>query len=1349
MASSRGKLATVASPTVPDQASSCSIVTGLRPLEFSQPKDCTLTPGRSLANMGSISTLQHIDVADRAYFSPLSKPSNPPDMQFACSICGRSFVSIRSKAAHEAYCLQRASQDPNDVFPCDLCDRDFKTKKGLSNHRTSCVKKFTALYGSIPSSQTVCTPKVKLIGTKENPDKEDSETREYDGFGSPYTPWRKTKGSYFNHEMQTWNNTTASEQITNADHISGAHAPHPIVNQSSPIVPPPSHHNNTSPPPSLHESIPPMRPHHETASPSYQPCEVATPPHCHHESTPPPRAIVHSYNPITLTQLVDHSRLESEWYDAQSIMDPLSLESPPNIVNNSRIGQPKTVDDWKVMDNLVSTVFDERVEVEKPTSIEEELVILKETIYDNFSTKYGTLDSTTRKSKKREKLNDEKKMMRKKKKAAKKQFKQLRREGAEDDEMRQKQIEWRNLTRLHNKIRLQELELERKLAEIKNNAAFSKEPFKFISEEITKGPPTRLEPTCDLKEAEEFFTNRYSDKKRCDKIKFPEFADPPSKPRHPLPPDVPTKDDFEKYIRSRRNKSSPGPDGIPFVVYKRCPQIRARLIQLLRSIWKHGCIPSHDKIAMKFLVAKTTSRDLKDFRDITLFNASLKALTGVWARKVVTFMTKNNYIDTDIQKGFVPRISGCIEHNQTLADMLKDCKKSKEEIHVAFLDLQNAFGSSRHNLILAAMAWYGIPKHMIQIIQSLYNNCFVTVKTSTWTTKPIMIQIGSLQGGPEAGVLFNIPWNMVIMGILKYMMAIGYEKPAKPISAFADDLTAKTASVEDMKNVLEVAQELCEWSECYHFKESKSATLSVIDGQITDPKIQLNGNIIPSITTKPFKFLGRWIYPSLKDKEYIESAVKKCLNLLKKTHAVPIDGRKKCFIYEYGILPYLRWDFMMMELTQTAVGQMESHVNKYLKSWLGLTRSADPSVLYRGTFGLNITNIKNAFLASRTNTEVILCTSKDPVVRSTAKKRRDSNYTEARQNTPKRIKLAVKEIEFKKQFCQFVRKGNDKRGFGADLASDKIRLDKKSIIETVKEMSEQDKIGKVLSLQVQSDWTNWDDLIQMDMKWNEMMYGYSPSLLSFWLNSIQNTLPDPINLRRWGKQKTADCTLCRWKNCNLRHIICSCRVALEQGRISWRHDSILTKIAKWIKESKVSNTPQQTSNATTAIQFVKMGQKPKKPKRVRYSYWENIDDWKILVDTRQSQYTIPSEIASSPLRPDICIYSLKGKKVCFIELTSPAEENIATWKAKKMTKYLNLVEEAKENGFTAICRTIEVGARGFISKTSMYIFSMLGFNYKKKETIRRELSKTAIRCSHFIWINRDNPSWSNPARLCN
>ena len=161
-----------------------------------------------------------------------------------------------------------------------------------------------------------------------------------------------------------------------------------------------------------------------------------------------------------------------------------------------------------------------------------------------------------------------------------------------------------------------------------------------------------------------------------------------------------------------------------------------------------------------------------------------------------------------------------------------------------------------------------------------------------------------------------------------------------------------------------------------------------------------------------------------------------------------------------------------------------------------------------------------------------------------------------------------------------------------------------------------------------------------------------------------------------------------------------------------------------------------------------MGQLPRRRQKQTQCYWSKADDWKILMDTRQAQYSIPPEIVISALRPDICIYSLEKKEILFIELTSPAEENVSYWRLKKKTKYMDLIEEARSNGFNAKCRTIEVGARGFVSKPSLNIFRMLGITEKDQINIRKELSQVAIRCSHFIWINRENLQWADPARLC-
>ena len=101
-------------------------------------------------------------------------------------------------------------------------------------------------------------------------------------------------------------------------------------------------------------------------------------------------------------------------------------------------------------------------------------------------------------------------------------------------------------------------------------------------------------------------------------------------------------------------------------------------------------------------------------------------------------------------------------------------------------------------------------------------------------------------------------------------MAIGYTKLSKSVSWLADDLTVKSIKTCDMILTMRLLQQLCAWSncKCFKFKESKSTILALDEsGKVVDPKVLLNGKLIPSLNNKPFKCLGRRIYPTLDDKD--------------------------------------------------------------------------------------------------------------------------------------------------------------------------------------------------------------------------------------------------------------------------------------------------------------------------------------------------------------------------------------------------------------------------------------------------------------------------------------------------
>ena len=80
------------------------------------------------------------------------------------------------------------------------------------------------------------------------------------------------------------------------------------------------------------------------------------------------------------------------------------------------------------------------------------------------------------------------------------------------------------------------------------------------------------------------------------------------------------------------------------------------------------------------------------------------------------------------------------------------------------------------------------------------------------------------------------------------------------------------------------------------------------------------------------------------------------------------------------------------------------------------------------------------------------------------------------------------------------------------------------------------------------------------------------NVMSFAARLSTNSLATPSNLVRWGKRKMGSCPLCSYQNATLAHITNVCPVSLQQGRFTWRHDSVLQHVTKTVKSFSTENT---------------------------------------------------------------------------------------------------------------------------------------------------------------------------------
>ena len=107
-------------------------------------------------------------------------------------------------------------------------------------------------------------------------------------------------------------------------------------------------------------------------------------------------------------------------------------------------------------------------------------------------------------------------------------------------------------------------------------------------------------------------------------------------------------------VKAARTSAAPGPNGVPYTVYKRCPGILNLLWKVLRTIWRRGRVTDQWRQAEGVWIPKEEkSKEIDQFRIISLLNTEGKIFFSILSRRLSKFLIMNEYIDTSVQKGGV------------------------------------------------------------------------------------------------------------------------------------------------------------------------------------------------------------------------------------------------------------------------------------------------------------------------------------------------------------------------------------------------------------------------------------------------------------------------------------------------------------------------------------------------------------------------------------------------------------------------------------------------------------------------------------------------------------------------
>ena len=254
------------------------------------------------------------------------------------------------------------------------------------------------------------------------------------------------------------------------------------------------------------------------------------------------------------------------------------------------------------------------------------------------------------------------------------------------------------------------------------------------------------------------------------------------------------------------------------------------------------------------------------------------------------------------------------------------------------------------------------------------------------------------------------------------------------------------------------------------------------------------------------------------------------------------------------------------------------------------------------------------------------------------------------------------------------------------------------------------------------------------------MYDLSPSQLGFAMKSLVNMLPTPDNLARW-RCGTYACKLCGKEKPTPAHILSSCPAALRQGRYTYRHNQVLTVLHGAVARKASSVIKARVRRRSEGdIRFHAAGTRPPAPERKSApTILESASDWTITCDLPAfAPYAFPLP-GLTELRPDIVLVSVATKQLVIVELTCPNETNMEDARQRKREKYLKELVPACSVTHKTTLLTIEVGTRGFLSRSTQHELQRLGI---WSGQLHRQLSNTVLRGSYAIFIHRNDPVWS-------
>ena len=568
-------------------------------------------------------------------------------------------------------------------------------------------------------------------------------------------------------------------------------------------------------------------------------------------------------------------------------------------------------------------------------------------------------------------------------------------------------------------------------------------------------------------------------------------------------------------------------------------------------------------------------------------------------------------------------------------------------------------------------------------------------------------------------MIFLIVFNPIIEYIKTLREKQGYQLSTETnamfvnTTPFTDDFNVMSRNIKQHQTLVTDVEKKLQ-SMGLVIKAPKCRSLSIQSGKTTNIQFHLKTNtneVIPisSVIEKPMKFLGSEVREDNSPHAMFAVLSEKLRNKLENIDMCSLRGEYKANIYVRYALPSLRYFMSVHHIHKTHEDQLDSLARKYLKKWYNIQKNGVTDISIFHPYLLVIKAPSQVYNEAHASTYSMIRLKGDKVVNQALDSRleRESLWVKKSSTVVKADSVFQKGIT-NQRFTQPTVESESKK-------TKIINKAKREVKKTIQEETTTIWNNKVKKLTFQGEFASLLIEEETNVTWKSMINNTPKGVMSFAIKASVNGLPTPDNLKRWGAKKLDKCQLCGNFG-NLEHILNWCKTSLNDGRLKWRHDSILNYMTKEMNKGKKEENTIITDIPGHSI----------------------------------NGGTLPPDVIVTSQRPDIVILNRAEKKIVLFELTVSFEKNAESANLRKTRRYMDLTSDLIKKGWAAENIPFEIGSRGFIdnrNKTSIYnVMKKHNINIQKKSFIQH-ISKISLLCSFAIFQAHCQPSWQSPPYL--